>query len=137
MRDWLIANNISFAEMARRLAAKLKNPRIRHETVRRHCLPRTHRDHRNPGPALRQAYYALTDGAVTSNDWDGLPASRPGGAAAVATAAALPKPGQKPGPKLRGSAGRPATVLRAAARKAARKTAEMRKRRLAQREARA
>lgn len=133
MRDWLIANNISFAEMARRLAARLKNPRIRHETVRRHCLPKAHRDHRNPGPALRQAYYALTDGAVTSNDWDGLPASRPGGAAAVATAAALPKLGPKPGPKLRGSAGRPATVLRAAARKAA----QTRKRRLAQREARA
>lgn len=111
LRDWLIEHNISYAEMARQLAAKLKNPRIRHETVRRHCLPKSHRDHRGPGRAVRQAYFALTGGAVTSNDWDGLPASQPGGAAAEATAAAPPK--------RRGSAGRSATVLRAASRKAA------------------
>lgn len=129
LRDWLIEHNISYAEMARRLAARLKNPRIRHETVRRHCLPKSHRDHRGPGRAVRQAYFALTAGAVTSNDWDGLPASQPGGAAAVATAAVPPKPGQK----LRGSAGRPATVLRAAARKAA----QTRKRRRLAAEARA
>lgn len=137
--SWRLERKMSLQQVADLLTAELRKTnrrrRVAPETIRRYEIGT-----RRPRADEMRALVAVTGGAVDANSIYGItPAngSQPGGAAAVATAAALPKPGQKPGPKLRGSAGRPATVLRAAARKAARKTAEMRKRRLAQREARA
>lgn len=124
LRDWLVAHNISYSAFARQLGAKLKSRKVRPETVRRYCLPENHRDHRATTRLVRVAIHALTGGAVTPNDWDGIGAAgvaTPGGAAAGHSPAAAPARG-------RGSAGRPATVLRAAARRAA---ATRKKRRLA------
>lgn len=103
LREWLKAHNISYSAMARRLAETLANPRIRHETVRRHCLPEDHRDYRAPEKPARVAYYALTGGAVTSNDWDGLPSNGAAGAGAGGVnGASLPA---APGGSLRSALG--------------------------------
>lgn len=77
LRDWLIAENISFAAFAAQMTAHLErngvNDRaVSGETVRRYCLPETHPDHRKPRAGHMRAIYALTRRAVSANDFYGL-----------------------------------------------------------------